>query len=158
MPRIQTLYAYNNILGGEESESPYPNLNYTSTDGTLETSPILRATNLQILDISTNYYYGTIPVSLTNIAGIKELYLEYLELEGTIPPELFSLSRIEKLYLGMNYLESVLPPQVGNARSLGENNFINFLFVSQRLISGLSVASLLCTCSITSSPTQLQRK
>lgn len=119
MANIQRVLAYDNILGGEETDSPYSS-NETAL-GDLETSPILQATSLKTLDISTNYYYGTIPTSIVGLSKMEELYLEDLELKGQIIPEVFtSLTKLRKLYLGENYLSSSLPEEIGSAGSLGK--------------------------------------
>ena len=59
MGKIEYFFAYDNMLGGETTKDPYSN--GTRSYGDLESSPILQATSLKALDLSTNYYYGTIP-------------------------------------------------------------------------------------------------
>jgi len=127
LPNIQAFYAFDNLLGGEETTSPYSNI--TTADGSLERSPILQVSSLNKLDISTNYYFGTIPASIGSgsMNKLTELYLENLELDGSITPELFSLSKLEKLYIGINYLEGTLPIEISNAKNLqffrAQNNY-----------------------------------
>ncbi|KAL9180527.1 hypothetical protein ACHAXT_010980 [Thalassiosira profunda] len=140
MGKLETFFAYDNILGGE-----------VTLQGDLESSPALDATGLKALDLSTNYYSGTIPASISSMTKMVELGLEDLELEGVIPPELFSLQGLEKLYLGENYLSSELPVELGNARSLAtfraQNNYRerkNGSVISKGLMGSipLSIANL----------------
>ena len=109
MASIQRVFVYDNIIGGEATTSP---VRY----------PVMRAASLHMLDLLTNYYYGTVPAAIEGImARMEELYLEDLELEGTIMPELLTgPSRLRRLYLGQNYLESSLPVEIGSAGSLGK--------------------------------------
>lgn len=121
MANLENLLVFDNILGGDPSSSPYDNGTSTS-DGSLEQSPVLQAINLKTLDLSTNYYYGSIPsaIGATGLSKVEELYLEDLELDGEIPSVMFtSLERLEKFYLGKNYLTSTLPEEIGNAKNLG---------------------------------------
>ena len=121
LTNIENFYAFDNMLGGEKTSSPYANS--TTADGSLAMSPILQASNLKILDISTNYYFGSLPSSFSStMTRLEEVYLEDLELTGEITPDIFSLSKLEKIYLGMNYFSSTLPVEVGNAQNLSESD------------------------------------
>jgi len=126
MQSLQHLYVFDNIMGGE-STSGFLGGNTTYADGDLESSPVLKCSSLKSLDMSTNYWYGTIPTKLTTMANMEELYLEDNELSGIIPPEIFNLRNLHTLFLGTNYLSSLLPSEIGNARSLksfhAENNY-----------------------------------
>ena len=119
MESIERVYAYDNILGGDPTDNPY-SFNATRAQGDLATSPIMRTVGLKALDVSTNYYWGTIPTSFGGMRRLQELGLEDLELEGDVPPEIFGLGRLSKLYLGENSLDGTIPAEVGNAKSLGE--------------------------------------
>ena len=121
MANLETLLVFDNILGGDPTSSPYNN-GTSISDGSFEQSPVLQAIKLKTLDLSTNYYYGSIPSSIgsTGLSKVEELYLEDLELDGEIPAGMFTaMSRLAKLYLGKNYLTSVLPEEIGNAKNLG---------------------------------------
>ena len=117
MQSLEHLYVFDNIMGGEIT-SGFLEGNTTYADGDLESSPVLKCSTLKSLDMSTNYWYGTIPTKLANFVNMEELYLGDNELSGTIAPEIFSLRNLHTLFLGTNYLSSVLPIEIGNARSL----------------------------------------
>lgn len=126
MQSLQHLYVFDNIMGGEITSGLIGG-NTTYAEGDFQSSPVLRCSMLKSLDMSTNYWYGTIPTNLTNMVNMEELYLEDNELSGIIPPEIFNLGNLHSLFLGMNYLSSVIPSEIGNARSLkkfyAENNY-----------------------------------
>ncbi|KAL7442295.1 hypothetical protein ACHAXM_009202 [Skeletonema potamos] len=126
MQSLEYLFIYDNIMGGEIT-SGFLGGNITYADGDLESSPVLECLKLKSLDMSTNYWYGTIPTKLANMVNMEELYLEDNEFSGTIAPEIFSLRNLHTLFLGTNYLSSALPFEIGQARSLksfhAENNY-----------------------------------
>ena len=155
MGKIEYFFAYDNMLGGETTKDPYSN--GTRSYGDLESSPILQATSLKALDLSTNYYYGTIPPSIANMNKLEELYLEDDELEGGIIPELFGLPRLEKLYLGTNYLTSTLPAEVGNAKSLSKDCSIFHCFYPSSFSLNLRLFLLLYIASFRAQDNYRQR-
>jgi Leucine-rich repeat (LRR) protein len=126
MQSLEHLFVFDNIMGGEIT-SGFLGGNTTYADGALESSPVLKCMTLKSLDMSTNYWYGTIPTKIANMVNMEELYLEDNQLSGTIAPEIFSLRNLNTLFLGTNYLSSALPLEIGNARSLksfhAENNY-----------------------------------
>jgi len=88
-----------------------------------------------------NNMNGTIPVGLTKLTDLIEIYLfesgisgtlpdignlgklEHLalqdnDLSGTIPPSLYGLTTLENLYLSSNRFSGTIPPDVGNLVSL----------------------------------------
>ncbi len=79
---------------------------------------------LEILDLSGGFRLGgtglsgPIPLELTNLTGLKELYLNQNALTGPIPPELENLTSLEILNLGGNPLTGPIPPELGNLTNL----------------------------------------
>lgn len=128
MKSLEYFYVFDNILGGQVTSGPSSLEGNTAVaSGDLETSPVMKCLTLKALDMSTNYWYGTIPAKFTNMVNMEELYLEDNELSGIITPEIFSLVRLHTLFLGSNFLSSTIPFEIGNARSLksfhADNNY-----------------------------------
>lgn len=64
---------------------------------------------LETLDVTGNYFYGSVPESFTNLTRLKRLRVSRNSLSGSVPDSLGSVSTLEELYLDNNLLEGTLP-------------------------------------------------
>uniref|UniRef100_A0A7N2LKL7 Uncharacterized protein n=1 Tax=Quercus lobata TaxID=97700 RepID=A0A7N2LKL7_QUELO len=76
--------------------------------------------SLKILDLSENFFTGSIPPYIGALSSLKALSLYYNNpLNGTLPiREMCALKKLEKLDLGHNNFEGILPPCLTNLTSL----------------------------------------
>ncbi|KAF5959970.1 hypothetical protein HYC85_001179 [Camellia sinensis] len=83
---------------------------------------------LMVLDIDSNNFTGSIPVSIWNSMNLMEFSAAYNLLEGTLPVEIGSAVSLERLVLGNNQLDGTIPGEIGNLTSLSVLNLnSNFL-------------------------------
>ncbi len=79
---------------------------------------------LEVLNLSGGFRLGgtglsgPIPLELTSLTSLKELYLNQNALTGPIPPQLDNLTSLEILNLGGNPLTGPIPPELGNLTNL----------------------------------------
>ncbi|KAE8675747.1 CYP711A1 protein [Hibiscus syriacus] len=73
---------------------------------------------LQILDLSNNFFSGSIPVSLANLTRLTRLGLSRNTLSGEIPSAIGSFSSLEELYLDNNNLHGPIPTSFNGLVSL----------------------------------------
>ncbi|KAJ8640917.1 hypothetical protein MRB53_017611 [Persea americana] len=73
---------------------------------------------LEFLDLSLNKFEGSIPVELGSIQNLRSLNLSNNMLTGKIPDELGDLERLEELLLSGNMLNGSIPHWVGNLTNL----------------------------------------
>jgi Leucine-rich repeat (LRR) protein len=81
---------------------------------------ICNATNLRFLDLSDNYFSGTIPRCLTEMSGalLQVLSLRRNNLNGTIPDTFSESCNLHTLAINKNHLEGKLPKSLKNCHSL----------------------------------------
>eukprot|EP00243_Klebsormidium_subtile_P002990 TRINITY_DN16124_c0_g1_i1.p1 TRINITY_DN16124_c0_g1~~TRINITY_DN16124_c0_g1_i1.p1 ORF type:complete len:248 (+),score=5.86 TRINITY_DN16124_c0_g1_i1:344-1087(+) len=65
------------------------NLSSLNLTGTISPA-LLNLTNLQILNVSHNYFYGPIPAGLQNVTGLLIIDTSYNNLNGTVPAGLLT--------------------------------------------------------------------
>ncbi|KAF5753021.1 LRR receptor-like serine/threonine-protein kinase FLS2 [Tripterygium wilfordii] len=73
---------------------------------------------LQTLDLSSNYFYGSIPYSLSNLTRLTRLVLSRNSFSGEIPSSIGSLASLEELYLDFNNLQGAIPSSFNGLVSL----------------------------------------
>jgi Leucine-rich repeat (LRR) protein len=74
---------------------------------------------LEILEISNNYFTGSIPDSLSNLTRLSRLSLSFNSFTGEIPSSIgSSLSNLQELYLNNNNLQGTIPSSFNNLKSL----------------------------------------
>ncbi|GMI76796.1 NEMATODE-INDUCED LRR-RLK 1, Germination Repression and Cell Expansion receptor-like kinase [Hibiscus trionum] len=124
-------------------------LHGNSYKGGLDSSGILRLSNLSGLDLSYNnfsvplpieisqmkslsilmmahnQFTGNIPLEYGNLLRLQALDLSFNKLSGPIPQELGKLSSLLWLMLANNSLDGEIPPQIGNCSSLLWLNLAN---------------------------------
>ncbi|XP_062171110.1 receptor-like protein 43, partial [Alnus glutinosa] len=81
---------------------------------------ICNATNLRFLDLSDNYFSGTIPQCLTEMSGalLQLLSLRRNNLNGSIPDTFSESCNLQTLAINKNHLEGKLPKSLKNCHSL----------------------------------------
>ncbi|XP_074012388.1 leucine-rich repeat-containing protein 58 [Numenius arquata] len=102
LPRLHTLLAKNNRLGGPGS-----------LPKGLGQAPVGRS--LRVLNLSGNRF-AEVPPALLGLRGLQSLSLGGNRLHG-IPPDIQELRSLEFLYLGGNFITSI-PPELANLPSL----------------------------------------
>ncbi|XP_055567929.1 leucine-rich repeat-containing protein 58 [Falco cherrug] len=102
LPRLHTLLAKNNRLGGPGS-----------LPKGLGQAPLGRS--LRVLNLSGNRF-AEVPPALLGLRGLQSLSLGGNRLHG-IPPDIQELRSLEFLYLGGNFITSI-PPELANLPSL----------------------------------------
>ncbi|GJR76524.1 leucine-rich repeat-containing protein [Tanacetum coccineum] len=119
-------------LGGEISHSllnlSYLNhldLSHNFFHGTIPMF-ICSMTHLTYLDLSMNDFTGTILESIGNMTQLTELYLYRNNFSGTISRSVGSLTKLEYLYLSHNSFYGTIPTEFGNLTNL-EFLYINSL-------------------------------
>ncbi|XP_059066551.1 receptor-like protein EIX2 [Cryptomeria japonica] len=70
------------------------------------------------MDLSHNQLSGTIPESISMLASIEVLSLNYNHLTGKIPPSLCELLVLSELHLGHNQLSGTIPDSISKLASL----------------------------------------
>ena len=83
-----------------------------------------------------NQLTGTIPVELSSLSNLEELYLNINQLSGKIPAELGDLANLERLHLFSNELSGSIPPELGSLSNL------EVLYLSNNQLSGKIPAEL----------------
>ncbi|KAL8487528.1 hypothetical protein ACS0TY_024001 [Phlomoides rotata] len=66
--------------------------------------------NLKVLFLSSNYFSGSVPPSVSTLHRLKTLDLSYNMLSGSIPPSLNGLDRLYYLRLDFNRFNGSVPP------------------------------------------------
>ncbi|KAJ0709860.1 putative non-specific serine/threonine protein kinase [Helianthus annuus] len=64
---------------------------------------------IQVLDLSNNYFSGTIPSSISNLTNLEALELSHNLLSGEIPTSLTSLNFLSSFNVAYNNLQGSVP-------------------------------------------------
>ena len=102
----ESLILYGNLLGGSLPLSI----------GNLERS-------LQYLDISYNFFSGSIPEELYNLQLLTGLFLSSNQFTGTLSDSLGDLEVIQDLWFDHNAMSGPIPASIGNLLDLGKSHF-----------------------------------
>ncbi|KAL7576375.1 hypothetical protein ACA910_018184 [Epithemia clementina (nom. ined.)] len=119
------------------------NLSSNNLIGTLPPEVTLLAQDVEILDLSYNYVWGSIPYdigrkmvnlrqlylgpnrlssvipeTLFELSHLTHLYLDSCQLSGTLPPFISLLSNLQGLAMHDNYLSGTIPPEIGQLTAL----------------------------------------
>ncbi|KAL7597474.1 hypothetical protein Lser_V15G29313 [Lactuca serriola] len=92
-------------------------LSSNSFHGTIPTI-ISSLTQLRYLDLGGNNLNGTIPRSIGSLTQLRNLSLSSNSLYGTIPRSIGSLTELKYLDLSSNSLYGAIPPEFGNLTNL----------------------------------------
>lgn len=77
-------------------------------------------TRLEELDLELNYFTGSIPSEIFNLANLRNLYLHDNALSGTLSPSFTRMTSLEILDLDTNHISGIVPTQIGLFRQLSE--------------------------------------
>ncbi|XP_037479479.1 probable leucine-rich repeat receptor-like protein kinase At1g35710 [Triticum dicoccoides] len=80
--------------------------------------PITNLTGINQLFLFENRITGPIPRELGNLAMLNELWLDRNQITGSIPPELGNLTMLNDLYLYTNQITGPIPLELGNLLNL----------------------------------------
>ncbi|WOG91023.1 hypothetical protein DCAR_0310271 [Daucus carota subsp. sativus] len=86
--------------------------------GKLPESVVNLSTTIEILDMSVNYIYGSIPREIGKLVNIMQIVLKENLLTGPIPDSVGELSQLGFLDLGENQISGVIPTSIGNSTRL----------------------------------------
>ncbi|CAL5444142.1 unnamed protein product [Camellia sinensis] len=88
-------------------------------NGTLPMEGLTSFRHLEILDLSRNNFFASIPSTIGALSSLKALSLAQNNLNGSLPIQgLCKLKKLEELDLSYNLFEGILPPCLSNMRSL----------------------------------------
>ncbi|KAL7192999.1 hypothetical protein ACSBR2_024752 [Camellia fascicularis] len=73
---------------------------------------------LHTLDLSNNFFAGSIPDSFSNLTRLQTLSLSRNSLSGSVPNSIGSLSTLEELYLDNNYFQGTIPLSLNGLKNL----------------------------------------
>lgn len=73
---------------------------------------------LETLDLSGNFFSGSLPYSFSNLTRLRRLALSGNSFSGSIPASIGSLANLEELFLDNNHLDGSIPPSLNNLVSL----------------------------------------
>lgn len=86
-------------------------------------STIGMMSNLEYLDLSSNDFVGTIPVSFWNLLKLRVLKLSHTQLTGSIPDLAGIMSKLEVMDLSFCRLTGTIPDVLGKLSGLRSLNF-----------------------------------
>ncbi|KAK9948472.1 hypothetical protein M0R45_004045 [Rubus argutus] len=73
---------------------------------------------LETLDLSGNFFSGSLPDSFSNLTRLRRLALSGNSFSGSIPASIGSLASLEELFLDNNHLDGSIPRSLNNLVSL----------------------------------------
>ncbi|MCO5552293.1 hypothetical protein L7F22_027618 [Adiantum nelumboides] len=91
----------------------YLNLSFNELGGELPDT--LQSPVLVVLDLSTNFFTGSIPSSISSSTALRLLNFSCNTLSGPLPPAFSQLINLRGLYLSDNNLTGSIPAEFGNA-------------------------------------------
>lgn len=124
-------------LSGNYFEKSLPQAN-----GALYSLPLL-----EVLDLSSNYLTGTLPIGISQLTTVKSLDLSNNQLEGLLPDFLMDLEGLNMLNLSRNKFEGTLTSTIGKLSGLTNLDLSNNALAGE-LPTNLGSLSLLTTLHI----------
>ena len=100
--------------------------------------------HLTVLELSNNYFSGTIPSDIGNLEGLDAFRIEGNLLSGTIPTEIGNMSNLTVIDLAFNSIQGMLPDQIGNCSMLQTIDFSRNRFTGTVPTSVGSLLQLKC--------------
>ncbi|EEC77074.1 hypothetical protein OsI_15472 [Oryza sativa Indica Group] len=110
------------------------------------TSSLANLTSLSILDLSSNRFFGQVPL-LNHLKQLDTLNLSINALEGTIPNELINCSNLRALDISGNFLHGAIPANIGSLINLehldlAANNLTGIIPVSVQNLTKVNLIRL----------------
>mmetsp|Transcript_8965 Transcript_8965/g.18658 ORF Transcript_8965/g.18658 Transcript_8965/m.18658 type:complete len:745 (-) Transcript_8965:194-2428(-) len=87
-------------------------------EGTILEDKIENLRYLMDIDLTDNYFSGTITPKISALKNLERLVVDNNVFKSTIPNEITKLENIRELWLSMNYFTGKIPDDIGNLRSL----------------------------------------
>uniref|UniRef100_A0A2N9H9J9 Protein kinase domain-containing protein n=1 Tax=Fagus sylvatica TaxID=28930 RepID=A0A2N9H9J9_FAGSY len=144
--RLQRLSFFNVAINNLSGTIPYSlyNISTLSTiaihinqlNDTLPDNIGLTLPNLRFLSISSNKFFGPIPISLPNASGLETLFLSYNKFVGQVPTDLGNLLDLRILGVGQNNLGSNSSKDLDFLTSLKNCTKLKFLEFSSNNFGG----------------------
>ncbi|KAK4349758.1 hypothetical protein RND71_029071 [Anisodus tanguticus] len=146
--------SYNRLSGrlpiSDRLPSPIQTVNLSSNhfNGTIQSSFLEPAINLESFDISNNSFFGPIPSIICSYsAAVRVLDLSYNDFRGQIPQGFGSCSNLVTLRAGFNHLSGSIPDDIYSVSTLQEislpaNNFSGLISESIANLVNLRVLAL----------------
>lgn len=97
--------------------------------------------NLQVVDVSDNFFTGTLPESLITLGALRVLLMNLNELTGSVPTTI-DLPSAEIVNLGVNFLNRTLPSELERLVSLREFVFFDNFVTGEIPLELLSLQTL----------------
>ncbi|KAK7294658.1 hypothetical protein RJT34_17548 [Clitoria ternatea] len=98
------------------------NLTNVGLRGTLQSLNFSLLPNIATLNLSLNFFNGSIPPQIGVLSKLSLLDLSHNYLFGNIPSEITQLTNLRFLYLANNFLNGSIPHEIGSLRDLRELN------------------------------------
>ncbi|XP_031112249.1 receptor-like protein EIX2 [Ipomoea triloba] len=99
------------------------------------------------MDLSSNNFFGDIPIELTNLSRLRSLNLSRNNLTGNIPTEMGNMKLLESLDLSRNQISGKIPSSFSSLCSLGVLDLsYNNLF--GKIPSGTQLQSFNASCYV----------
>ncbi|KAJ3695080.1 hypothetical protein LUZ60_000457 [Juncus effusus] len=76
------------------------------------------SSNISVLDLQNNRFYGQVPQSFGNLQNLQSLFLSENLLTGRIPNEITGLESLITLNISYNYINGEIPINIGDISSL----------------------------------------
>lgn len=75
-------------------------------------------TNIEVLDLQFNSFYGPLPAAIGQLTSLRKLYISGTSPSGSIPREIGNLINLEYLRLGGEMFSGSIPVEIGNLVNL----------------------------------------
>ncbi|XP_058111766.1 probable LRR receptor-like serine/threonine-protein kinase At3g47570 [Magnolia sinica] len=107
-------------------------LEYNNLKGVLPDSVGNLSIQLEVLTLSENQIFGSIPNGIGNLAGLTQLTMDHNRMTGSVPVSIGKLQSLQVLDLSINRFSGSIPISVGNMSLFGnlylaENNLQGFI-------------------------------
>lgn len=103
-------------------------VSYNSFSGSVDSGICNISRGIRVLQLSSNFFTGIMPVGFGNCSTLQELSLSSNHMMGNLPSDLFGLASLLRLYLQDNLLSGQVSSRIGNLSRLSHldlsiNNF-----------------------------------
>ncbi|KAL8037785.1 hypothetical protein ABFX02_11G060500 [Erythranthe guttata] len=110
-------------------------------------SELFNMTNLRILALGANGFFGDLPTNLcSSLPALEQLYLSLGYMTGPIPESVGNCSKLKNLELNSNKFTGIVPQSLGNLRLLETLGLFDNNLTTESFSSELSFISSLTNC------------
>lgn len=126
LPSIRVFDISGNSFSGPLPHPPAGSLNLTKFiigknefDSLTDASSICNTSlKIQVLDLSSNRFTGSIPPGISHCRSLTDLYLNSNHFSGNLPDDLFGMTTLRKLLIHGNRLSGQLDRRIQNLKNL----------------------------------------